>query len=311
MLSAVARSSNSVAGKTVLITGAARGIGAETARRLAERGARVSLVGLEPDLLQEVAASCGEDAAWFEADVTDREAMDRAVAGTVERFGGIDVAIANAGIGAGGTVRTMPDEAWERVIQINLIGTYRTIRACLPRLIDRQGHMLVMASVAALVPDSPGMSAYSASKAGAEALAGSLRVEVGHLGVTVGVAYFPWVDTDMVRGADNESPAFRELRKSLKGPIAKTQPLPVAVAAIVKGVERRAERVAAPGWVRGLIPMRGVVSRMAVRDARKSAPDIVRAGEAASEAVGSSAYAPAGAGGKAAERSGELTGVSK
>ena len=88
-------------GKTVLITGAARGLGAETARRVAARGANVALVGLEPEELERVAAQCGTNAAWFECDVTDTEALERAVAGTVERFGGIDVVMANAGIATG------------------------------------------------------------------------------------------------------------------------------------------------------------------------------------------------------------------
>ena len=84
-------------GKTVLITGAARGLGAETARRVAARGANVALVGLEPEELERVAAQCGANAAWFECDVTDNEALERAIQGTVERFGGIDVVMANAG----------------------------------------------------------------------------------------------------------------------------------------------------------------------------------------------------------------------
>ena len=88
-------------GKTVLITGAARGLGAETARRVAARGANVALVGLEPEELERVAAQCGANAAWFECDVTDVDALERAVAGTVERFGGIDVVMANAGIATG------------------------------------------------------------------------------------------------------------------------------------------------------------------------------------------------------------------
>src|SRR5919201_982889 len=97
--------SYSVSGKTVLITGAARGIGAETARRLASKGARVSLVGLEPEELEKVAARCGPDALWFDTDVTDWDALERAVSGTVERFGGIDVVMANAGIASGGLVQ--------------------------------------------------------------------------------------------------------------------------------------------------------------------------------------------------------------
>src|SRR5688572_6749053 len=89
-------------GKTVLITGAARGIGAETARLAAAEGARCSLVGMEPDLLKQVAHEV--DGIWFECDVTDQAQLDAAVAGTVERFGGIDVVVVNAGIANNGTV---------------------------------------------------------------------------------------------------------------------------------------------------------------------------------------------------------------
>ncbi len=94
--------------KVVMITGAARGIGAETARRAAAKNARVSLVGLEPDRLRALADELGDRAAWFEADVTDQESMDGAVAGTVAAFGGIDVVLANAGVGNTGTVAISP-----------------------------------------------------------------------------------------------------------------------------------------------------------------------------------------------------------
>src|SRR3954447_24710499 len=87
-----------VSGRTVFITGAARGIGAASARRLHAAGANVALVGLEPELLEELAASLGDRACAFEADVTSYDALQRAVRGTVSRFGAIDVAIANAGI---------------------------------------------------------------------------------------------------------------------------------------------------------------------------------------------------------------------
>src|SRR5437764_8384022 len=86
-----------VNGRTVFITGAARGIGKASAERLHAKGANVALVGLEPERLEENAARLGDRAAWFEADVTDLDALERAVARTVERFGGIDGAIANAG----------------------------------------------------------------------------------------------------------------------------------------------------------------------------------------------------------------------
>ena len=225
-------------GRTVLITGAARGLGAETARRLAARGANVALVGLEPDELQRVAAQCGTNAAWFECDVTDVEALERAVQGTVERFGGIDVVMANAGIATGGTVRATDPAAFERTIEINLLGVWRTVRACLPHVVERQGYVLVIASLAAAV-HGPGMAAYSASKAGAEAFADSLRSEVRHLGVDVGVGYFSFIDTDMVRGGD-EHPVAR--RPACAGGLAGQQDLPALVR---RPGDRRRHRAAA------------------------------------------------------------------
>src|SRR3954468_24893795 len=223
-------------GKTVFITGAARGLGAETARRVAARGANVALVGLEPEELQRVASQCGANAAWFECDVTDAEALERAVQGAVERFGGIDVVMANAGIATGGMVRSTDPLAFERTIEINLLGVWRTVRACLPHVIDRQGYVLVIASLAAAV-HGPGMAAYSASKAGAEAFADSLRSEVKHLGVDVGVGYFGFIATDLFKGGE-EHPVYAGLRQALGGPIAKSYPVSAVGDAVADGVER-------------------------------------------------------------------------
>src|SRR5215211_2433768 len=206
-------------GRTVLITGAARGIGAESARRLAARGARLALVGLEPEELERVASQCGPEAAWFEADVTDPEALERAVAGAVERFGGIDGVMANAGIEGGGMVRAVDPGAFDRVIEVNLMGVWRTVRACLPEVIERRGYVLVVASMA-VVAQPPGMASYNASKAGAEAFANSLRAEVKHLGVDVGCAYFAFIDTDMVSGSDSH-PALGFARARLPGALGK------------------------------------------------------------------------------------------
>ena len=139
-------------GKTVFITGAARGIGAETARRVAAAGANVALAGLEPEELQRVAAQCGPNAAAFECDVTDWQALERAVEGAVERFGGIDIVMANAGIAPVGMVRSVDPRAFERTLEINLMGVWRTVRTCLPQVIERQGYVLVVASLAAADP---------------------------------------------------------------------------------------------------------------------------------------------------------------
>ena len=285
-------------GKTVLITGAARGIGAEAARQLAKKGAKVALLGLEPEALKRVAAECGPDAVWFEADVSDRDALDRAVGAEVESLGGLDVVVANAGSAAGAPVRSMDPDEWERVIDVNLKGVYRTVHACLPHVIERRGYVVSVASLAAIV-HAPLLSAYCATKAGVEAFSNALRTEVAHLGVDVGVAYYSWIDTDMVRGMDDH-PAQTAMRGTLKGPLAKTTPLPVAVKALVKGIERRSRIVVTPRWIRFLLPLRGLVQPVSERDARKVMPEIERIWEQERAQAGLHASAPVGAGGDAA-----------
>ncbi len=289
----------SLQGKTVLITGAARGIGAEAARRLARKRARVACVGLEPYELEKVANECGNGALWFEADVTDRDALEQAVAAAVEATGGIDVVVANAGIGAGGAVATMPADAFERVIEVNLLGAYRTVRACLPHVIERRGYVLLVASVAALAPYMPGFAPYAASKAGLEAFGTSLRPEVRHLGVDVGVAYFSWIGTDLVQGADAEHPAFKFLRDSLKGPIGKTYPVADAGRAIVRGIERRSKVVVAPRWVAALRPLRGLLGPLTERQVEITAPRVMELFEEERRQMGDAVSRPVGAGGRA------------
>jgi len=287
-----------ISGQVVFITGAARGIGAAAAKQLAASGAKVALVGLEPDELAQVAAACGPDAAWFEADVTDTAAIEAAVQSTVERFGGIDVVIANAGIATGGSVRTIDPAAWERVVEVNLLGSWRTVRAALPHVIERRGYVLQVASVAAIA-HAPFMSAYCASKAGVEAFADSLRTEVKPLGVDVGVAYFSWIDTDMVRGADAR-PGIGGMRKRISGPMRKTYPLSDVAEAVTRGVERRARHVMVPGWVRALLLLRGPLASGLDRQGRREVPAVEAEMQAAIERDGAAAVsAPVGAGGAA------------
>src|SRR5262245_12111780 len=179
-----------VRGRTVFITGAARGIGAATAERLHDKGANVALVGLEPERLEQSALRLGPDrAAFFEADVSDPDALEGAVAGTVERFGGIDVAIANAGVGFVGSLARAPVEHVERTFEVNLLGVWRTDRAVIDQILERRGYLLNVASVAA-VSHVPLMGAYCSAKAGVEALTDALRMECAPSGASVGCAYF-------------------------------------------------------------------------------------------------------------------------
>ena len=252
----MARDRYDLNGKTVLITGASRGIGAEAARQLAGRGARLSLAGLEPELLAEVAGSLPE-ATWFEADVTEMEQVEEAVAGTVERFGGIDVVIANAGIGPIATLETIDPALFERTIDVNLLGVWRTVRAALPHVIERRGYVLIVASLAAVL-QSPLMGHYAAAKAGAEALGNTLRAEIAEHGAKVGVAYFGFIDTDMV-SAGFEHPGASLMRDQVGGPLARIYPVQDAGRAITRGVERRARHVVHPPWARALMALRGVL----------------------------------------------------
>ena len=264
--------------RVVLITGAARGIGADAAQRLAQRGARVSLVGLEPELLRQVADGIGPQAAWFEADVTDVAALNRAVDETVGRFGGIDVVIANAGIAPFGTVATIDPVAFEKTIEVNLIGVWRTVRATLPHVVARQGYILNIASLAAVL-HPPMLAHYAATKAGVEAFSDSLRAEIAHTGARVGVAYFSFIDTDMTREG-MASPAADTLRDATPGPFSKTAPLSAAGKAIERGVRRRATKVYAPRWVLPMTWLRGVLQPLSQRGNTKQIAEAVRLAEA-------------------------------
>jgi NAD(P)-dependent dehydrogenase (short-subunit alcohol dehydrogenase family) len=295
----VPRARYSLAGKAVFVTGAARGIGAECARRCAQRGARVALVGLEPEELERVASDCGPDAIWFDCDVTDREALQEAVEGTIERLGGIDVCISNAGIAGGGPVRLVPPEAIERIVEVNLLGSIRTLIACLPHVIERRGYLLQVASLAAAV-HSPGMSGYATSKAGIEAFANCLRAEVKHLGVDVGVGYFSWIDTDLVRGADDRR-GYRVLRSKLRGPLATTHPVSAVGDAVLEAIEQRSRWVLVPRWAGAVLWARQLVQRINESQGSRAMPEFEQiAREELAEIGAERAAEPVGPGGRAA-----------
>jgi NAD(P)-dependent dehydrogenase (short-subunit alcohol dehydrogenase family) len=252
------RSRFDVAGRTVFITGAARGIGAETARRVHAAGANVALVGLEPDKLALLAEQLGpRRTAWFEADVTDYDAIRSAVEGTIARFGKIDVAVANAGIQFMGRMATMPREHFERTLEVNLFGVWRTDRAVLDEIVRNRGYLLNISSLSA-ASHAPLMGAYTASKAGVEAMTDCLRVELAHTGARVGCAYFGFIDTDLVK-ASFAHPSTIGLTSTLPKFIAQPAPLPLAIDAIERGIARRSARIWAPRFVGGALALRGIL----------------------------------------------------
>ena len=292
--------SKNVNGKVVLITGAARGIGAGLAERLAARGAKVALVGLEAEEQRKVAERIGDAAKSWEADVTDWDALELATAGVVEHFGGIDIVIANAGIATAGFVRSIDRAAFEKVIEVDLLGVWRTFRVTLPHVIERRGYLLAISSLAAIT-HAPGMANYAAAKAGVEAFSNSLRAEVAHLGVKVGVAHPTWIRTDLVESADAH-PVFGKLRASMPGLIGKTYPLDVALDNLEAGILKRARTIHVPRWVGGLKLLRAFLPPIIEFGARRR---IAKADQAALDDIkerGAYDSAVTGHGGRAATK---------
>lgn len=139
-----------LSGRRILITGAARGIGAATARRLHSRGARLVLAGIELAELDRVAADCG-GAPAIQCDVRDRSQVEAAVSQAVKHLGGLDVVIANAGVAAQLPLLGGDPSVFERTVEVNLLGVYYTLRAAAPHIAHPRGYALAIASLAAAV----------------------------------------------------------------------------------------------------------------------------------------------------------------
>ncbi|GAA3537248.1 oxidoreductase [Aeromicrobium flavum] len=232
-------------GKVALITGAARGIGAHVARAYVAHGGRVALVGLEPELMTQLADELGESAAWWEADVRSSDEVRTAIDAAAAYFGRLDHVVANAGIASYGTVRQIDDAAFERVIDVNLNGVFRTAKYAVPHLERTKGYLLVVSSLAAF-SNIAGLSAYSASKAGNEALGVALRQEVAHLGIKVGICHPSWIDTDIVRNAEADLPSFKAIRGKLPYPANTTTDVETCAEKILIGLAKRKSRVYVP-----------------------------------------------------------------
>jgi len=280
---------SSVTGKVALITGGANGVGAEVARRLHAKGAKLVLTDLDDGKLKEVAAALGEEGVLtVVADVRDLAAMEAAVAKGVERFGGIDIVMANAGIATYGSVLQVDPEAFRTLIDVNVVGVFNTVRAALQSVIDRRGYVLIVSSLAAFAA-APGMAPYDAAKAAVEHFANSLRLELSHLGVDVGSAHMSWIDTPLVRDSKVDMPAFNEMLNSLPGPLGKTTSVGKCGEAFVAGIEGRKSRIYCPGWVglfRWLKPL--LSSRIGEAPTRKTAPSLLPKMDAEVAALGRS-----------------------
>lgn len=263
-------------GKVALVTGAARGIGYETARQMHARGASVAVVDLDAALAGEAAERIGSRTIGIGADVTDRGANMAAVAETVERFGGLDVAVANAGIAPPTitTVRKMPAEEWDRVLEVNLLGACHTARAALPQISERRGQIVLIGSIYSIANGVLG-TPYAISKVGVEALGRALRVELAPLGASATVAYFGWVQTELVRDSLDRRGGGQLLEDTVPRLLLRRISPEAAATALVGGVERRAARVFAPRIWGVISALRGLINPIAdrymERDARIAA----------------------------------------
>ena len=241
-------------GRRVLITGAARGIGAALARRL-QAGVAESV-----------------EAPWWLCDVADREQVQEVVGAAVEALGGLDVVVANAGIAAQTPLLGGDPDLFRRVVTVNLLGTYNTIRAAGPHVSHPGGYALVVSSMGAAV-HLPLMGAYSASKAGVEAMGNTLRQELRPSGAKVGVAYFAELDTDMTsRGFDTAA-----AKKLLGGrSVTRVTPLEVGIKALERGIANRRRIIVAPAWTRPGLAGRMLVQPVVELVVRKRMAEAVR-----------------------------------
>ena len=259
--------------KVALVTGAARGIGFETARSLVARGASVALVDLDAGAAEAAAAQLHETRViGLAADVTDRGAVQRAVATTVERLGRVDVVVANAGIAPTyATLRVFATETFERTIDVNLMGVVRTVQAALPEIVRNRGHVVVVASAYAF-QNGVGLTPYAMSKAAVEQLGRALRLELAPHGASASVAYFGFIDTEMTRRAIDPDPAFAKIMSAAPKPMLKRLKPSVAGESIAHGIERRAARIIRPRVYAPISALRGVlgplIDRRFARDER-------------------------------------------
>ncbi|MBU3691413.1 MAG: SDR family NAD(P)-dependent oxidoreductase [Solirubrobacterales bacterium] len=279
--------------KVFLITGGAQGIGLETARIAIDRGARVALVDLDPERAREAAGGLGPAAIGLGADVVDPEAIAGAVAGAVAEFGRVDVVVANAGITPPKTTtRALDDDTWRKVVEVNVLGVYRTVVAGLPEIVANRGQVAIIASSYSHV-NGVLNSSYAVSKSAVEAFARGLSVELAAHGAGVTTAFFGYVDTGLIGKAFDE-PMADQFRREV-APAFMTRPIQVgqAAEALVDGIAARRATVIEPGrwriphYLRGLLMP--LTDRRLERDLR--ARSLIRQIEDRDLAAGGSAEA--------------------
>jgi NAD(P)-dependent dehydrogenase (short-subunit alcohol dehydrogenase family) len=279
--------------QVVLITGAGSGIGAATALELQRRGALPVLMDIDAAGLAAVAAQLGGDPVCVVGDVSDPAHCQAAADAALARHGRIDTVWANAGIATFGPLAHTDPGAFERCLRVNVLGTFHTVRAALPAVMQRRGYVAVTASVASFA-HAPLMSAYAGSKAAVEALCNAWRVELAHHGVGVGTIHAHWVNTPLV-SEGGLHPAFVRLRDTMPAPLRRALPVADAARLIADGLERRDRRIWVPGWVRWMHRLRTLLhTQPAERETLRAAPELeaLYLQGVAAEGVVASSYGP-------------------
>lgn len=253
-------------GKVVLITGAAGGIGAATARELYAQGANLVLTDMQQAAVDALAAEFDTARVLpLALDVTDAEASKAVVRQAVEHFGRLDVAFANAGIAwrdAPSTLLTCDEQEFERIVDVDLFGVWRTIRAALPEVVRHQGQILVTSSIYAFI-NGMANTPYAASKAAVEMLTRSLRAELTHTGATASVVYPGWTATAIAKVAfGGHELATRMNEAALPALLRRPIPPEQVARAVVKGLQTRSPRIIAPFRWAPISLMRGAFNAL-------------------------------------------------
>jgi short-subunit dehydrogenase len=239
-------------GKVALITGASSGIGAALARELARGGADLVLAARREERLRELAReieAMGRRAIAVACDVTRDGDLERAVAASVETFGRLDIAVANAGFGVAGLAEDLRLDDFRRQMETNVFGVLRTLYAALPELKKTRGHFVVVGSVSGHLP-TPTTSAYCMSKFAVRGFTASIHDELAAHGIAVTLVSPGFVDSD-IRRVDNRGRVHEDAPDPV--PAWLRVPTDRAVRTIARAIARRRREVVVTGHGKALV----------------------------------------------------------
>ena len=248
-------------GRVAVVTGGGRGIGLCICDALAEHGAHVIIADIDEAVAHEGLAKLtaqGHSAEAHAVDVTRPAEVNALADKVIAAHGRVDILVANAGIAKQLPIIGGQPDVMEAHLRVNTLGVFYTLRAAGPHISHERGYALATASLAAAV-HLPLLGAYSASKAAVEAIGNTFRQEIKPTGAKVGVAYYSELATDMIsRGFDTV--AGKKLTGG--GTVSGVAPVEAGLRALERGIAKRSRRIAAPGWVPPVVPLRHVAQRV-------------------------------------------------